>query len=133
MILIFGRNNSWISKIIRARTLSKWSHVGILEGDHVVEAVGPKGVTVTPLKDFYARYIETDTRHLPGDIEKAKSKIGQPFDLHGLRLILIGMQSQRMDHWFCSDLVAFAAHHIPDSARKWVTPGILHRLSNKLP
>lgn len=133
MILIFGRNDSWISRIIRWRTLSKWSHVGILWQGSVIESVGPSGVQLTPIEEFNKRYTATERRCLPGNPVKALAQVGKPFDLHGLKLILIGLESKRMTHWFCSDLVAYAAKHIPDTARKWVTPGILHKLSNKLP
>ena len=58
MIIVFGCNRSWISRMIRWRTGSKWSHVAILDTDdvHVIEAKGGFGeVTFASLRPGIAK------------------------------------------------------------------------------
>ncbi len=64
MIIVFGCNRSWISRMIRWRTGSKWSHVAILDTDdvHVIEAKGGFGVLRSDLREFEARYREIEYR-----------------------------------------------------------------------
>lgn len=135
MILIFGRNQSWISRIIRWWTASEWSHVAIIDDDdmHVIEAKGPDGVVRTPMLHFLSRYDHTEVRYLPGDINKAKAHLGKPFDHQGIKGILKRTFTHCPESWFCSELVAHAATHIPDESAHYITPESLYRLSMHLP
>lgn len=135
MILIFGRNNSWISRIIRLWTASDWSHVAIMDNDdmHVIEAKGPEGVVRTHIFEFLARYEHVEYKYLQGDIERARAHLGKPFDMQGIRGILKRSFTHCPDSWFCSELVAHAATHIPDESAHHITPEQLYRLSTNLP
>lgn len=134
MILVFGNNSHWISKTIRVRTGSIWSHCGILddrdpENLRVIEAMGGNGVHSIPLEEFQLRYRQITFRFVAGSIEKAESLVGQPFDLHGLRGIFFRTFTHAPDAWFCSELVAYAMSHVPDEFANFYTPGAIFRLS----
>ena len=122
MIVIFGRNNHWISRLIRWRTNSQWSHVGIIYGDNVIEARGGVGVVLTPIYEFMHRYTATEERELPGDINKALALIGRPFDTMGLWSIFFRIPwLQDAYAYFCSELVAVAADFADDCDAHAVT------------
>lgn len=135
MIVIFGANNSWISRIIRLVTGSKWSHVAILDNDdcHVIEARGGYGVQRNNVLDFLGRYELVEYRFLPGDIEKARKLIGKPFDNKGVKGILFRNFEHCPDSWFCSELVAHAANFVPDFFAHKHTPESLYNLTTRLP
>lgn len=133
MIVIFGRSSHWISRLVRWRTKSQWSHVGIIQGDHVLEARGPVGVQLTPLFQFESRYSVTERRCLPGNEEKAKSKLGARFDVWGLWGIFFRKQLHHKDKWFCSELVAYASLYFRDDIAHHVTPEHLYWVSTKHP
>lgn len=127
--VIFARNDHWISRLVRWRTNSQWSHVGILDGDYVIEAMGSTGVRQTPLAQFYDRYTHHTSKQLPGDIEKARYLIGSDFDLWGLWGVFFRsdeLQSSRK--WFCSELVAYATGLYDETALHKVTPEHLYWL-----
>lgn len=133
MIVIFGRSNHWISRLVRWRTRSKWSHVGIIVGGHVLEARGPIGVQLTPLSQFESRYTVTERRCLPGSEEKAKSKLGAKFDMWGLWGIFFKKHLHHKDKWFCSELVAYASNAVNDEHAHHITPEYLIYISKRLP
>lgn len=134
MIVIFGRSNHWISRLVRWRTRSDWSHVGIVDLNRVLESKGPIGVQFTPISEFIARYTHTEIRCLPGSIEKAKSKLGAPFDRRGLKGLFFKLKNTHdKKAWFCSELVAYASDEIHDDDAHLVTPERIYRLSTRLP
>jgi hypothetical protein len=63
MKIIFANSNTIGSKIIRWKTKSQWSHVGIvdLKRQVVFEAVWPDGVVQTPLDKVIARSNEWES------------------------------------------------------------------------
>jgi len=123
MKVIFARNNSSIiSKVIRAYTWSNWSHVGIIDGEYVIEAIGGRGVAKTELEAFKLRYDENCIRHIAGDVEKARALIGKDFDQRGLWGGLLHMRVQDPNKWFCSELVAYAADAFYDEFAHKVSP-----------
>lgn len=133
MIVIFGRSNHWISRLVRWRTSAKLSHVGMIDGDSVIEAIGPIGVRLTPISEFEARYTHTERRYLPGNIEKAKAKLGAPFDTRGLWGIFFKKHLHEKDRWFCSELVAYASYAVNDEHAHHITPEFLIYISKRLP
>jgi len=121
--VIFGLNNSWQSRVIRFRTHGTWSHVGLVDGDHVIEAIGGLFVCRTPMNDFLARYTETQTLLTMGDIEVARRVIGQKFDSAGIfGLFVHYTKAQDPNKWFCSELVARASYSIRDEFAHLATP-----------
>ncbi|TPV62058.1 hypothetical protein FJ444_01970 [Aestuariibacter sp. GS-14] len=133
MIIVFGCNRSWISRMIRWRTGSKWSHVAILDTDdaHVIEAKGGFGVLRSHLSEFEARYREIEYREIDGDIGRAVQLIGKPFDNVGIKGVFFRSFKHCPDSWFCSELVAYSTSFIPDEFAQYQTPETLYRLSRQ--
>ena len=133
MKLILCRNKSYPSKLIQKVTWSRWSHVGIVDGDVVIEAIGIPplslilvllglkrnhislgGVVETPIKDFINRYKTHRVVYIEGSIEKARSCIGMEFDAWGILGIKVKRQIHCSNKMFCSKLVAYAAYEYRD-------------------
>lgn len=57
--VIFGRNDTWRSKVIRFHSWSDWSHVGAIVDGYVIESKGRIGVVKTPLHIFKKKYTHT--------------------------------------------------------------------------
>lgn len=102
-----------MSLAIRACTWSHWSHVGLIDGDTVIEAVALKGVVRTPLKQRQEEDPRWVVSELPcvspsAVIAAAASQIGKPYDYTAV----IGLGLHRVwksaDSWFCSELAAWA-------------------------
>lgn len=98
---------------IRAASWSKWSHVAIIDGDSVIEAVAMKGVVRTPISERLGHDPRWAISALPcgnpgGIIKAAASQIGKPYDYTAV----LGLGLHRVwkddDSWFCSELVAWS-------------------------
>jgi len=63
MKVIFAKNNSIPSRLIRLVTWSRWHHCGALTDDskHIIEATTLHGLVKTPINDFLSRYTKTAT------------------------------------------------------------------------
>lgn len=99
--LIFAKGHQITSYVIRLRYQSRWSHVGIIVGDNVHEALNPQGVVPTPLADFIARYgtdrIEIATAYAePGWQDRAAEMLGVKYDFWGA--FGMGIGTRRFDH-----------------------------------
>lgn len=147
MLVIFGSGNHWISRTIQRATKSKWSHVGIIDGLEVIESCGPPfrewlahsifnidykkqyGVITTALEDFKARYIETDTRYIEGEIETARARLGMQFDMFGLICAYLHINWHDPKKDFCVETVAQASHHIENHEAHKQTPQSIWWLS----
>jgi uncharacterized protein YycO len=102
-----------LSWAIRASTWSPWSHVGIVDGDSVIEAVALKGVVRTPLRQRQDEDPRWAISQLPccdpkAVIAAAASQIGKPYDYTAV--IGLGLHRVWKDahSWFCSELAAWA-------------------------
>ena len=105
--------------------------MGIVDGSNVIEARGSVGVVITPIHEFMHRYTRTELRSLAGDVEKAKSLIGKPFDIAGLwGLFFMFPELHCKDAWFCSEIVALAADCFDDDKAFNVTPADVYRNSS---
>ena len=136
MILIFGsrpRPGSWL---IRALTFSRYSHVGIVFGDRVVEAAIWR-VREIPLTQFKEEYPVWEIAELPcADEAVAKryaySRIGNLYDFGGLLAFPFQRDWQSNGRDFCSELPISAAAdagsvYVRDVHR--VTPENLYQIS----
>lgn len=108
--LIFARGHSVGSYAIRLRYQSRWSHVAIIIGDVVHEAIYPDGVVKTPLQDFKDRYgdgnWEIATAYAaPGWQMRANSLLGLPYDFWGA--VGIGIGTRKLDNPFA----LWCSHH----------------------
>jgi hypothetical protein len=123
MKVIFARKDGdIISKVIRIYTWSEWSHVAIVDGDYILEALGSVGVVKTPIKDFELRYSHTCIRYIKGDIEKARKLVGKEFDMIGMCGGLLHMNVHDLNKYFCSEYVAYASYVFGDEYTYKVSP-----------
>ena len=102
-----------LSWMIRAGSWSKWSHVAIVDGDDVIEAIALDGVVRTPLATRKAKDTAWQIVTLPcadrlAIINAATSQLGKPYDYTGVLGIGFHRNWQETGHWFCSELVAWA-------------------------
>lgn len=132
LTLIFGHGNRWISRAIRSVTDSRWSHVGLVEGDSVIEAAGGHGVRRTSIDAFKRRYQDTEVRKLHGDLDKVRPLIGKAFDRSGILGVLFRRPWQDPDKWFCSEIVAHASDVFADDIAHKITPEDLYRVSQAI-
>lgn len=134
--VIFARNNSGISRAIRAVTWSNWSHVGIVSrcGNYVFESIGGHKVVLTPIDDFKARYDLTHQCYLPTrnadkSYDLALSKIGKEHDKGAVFGILLRSNLEDPDKWSCSEYVAYCIGFFRSELMWRITPECLWRIS----
>lgn len=111
--LLFSTSRHPLSGIVRAGTRSRWSHVGLIDGNSVIEATATHGVVRTRLFESLARASEFAFVELPctdpaAAIAMAAGEIGKPYDWSGVFGIGFNRDWQEDDAWFCSELVAWA-------------------------
>jgi len=140
--IIFARKQYGISKYIQSQTWSKWSHVGIVDGDHVIQAVGippfklflvliciiPNstklgGVVSTPINEFLAIYKETRYAYINGNIEIARAMIDVAmYDAIGVVGLFLGKRIDSDNDMTCAKMVWLCATHCRDSFAHRATP-----------
>lgn len=112
--LLFCTNPSNpLSWAIRAGSWSKWSHVALIDGEDVLEAVALHGVVRTPLatrkqQDTSWQVVTLACRDRQAIIDAAATQLGKPYDYTGVIGIGLHRDWQQDDSWFCSELVAWA-------------------------
>jgi len=102
-----------LSWAIRACSWSTWSHVALIDGDSVIEAVALKGVVRTPLAKRQAEDPRWAISQLPCRdpavvIAAAVLEIGKPYDYTAVLGLGLHRVWKDADSWFCSELVAYA-------------------------
>ncbi len=111
--LIFSTSNDLFGFAIRTATWSDWSHVALIDGDCVIEAVAPQGVRRVNLATVIQSYTHHEICYFPcfdsGKILKAAaSQLGKPYDYTAVLGIGMHRDWQEKDSWFCSELAAWA-------------------------
>lgn len=125
MIVIFGRSRTLSSFAIRLFTWSRWSHVGVVDGDNVIEATLKRGVSVTTLDEFKSRYHRTQIAEIPsceGWRERLRECIGDGYDWRGIFSLVFRSKWDDRGKWFCSELVAYASGVVRGGRVSRVTP-----------
>lgn len=108
--LIFVRDKRFISRAVRFFDRSDWSHVGVIDGDYVIQASGKqRKVVKTPIEEFKSGYCAYETRALPGDIEIVRSHIGKAYDISGVKGFIFPWVQHKVSHIFCSEIAALAS------------------------
>lgn len=112
MRVLFSTSRWPIAALIRTVTWSRWSHVALIDGDDVIEALWPR-VKVSPLADAIAARPNHVIVDLPCNapdevIRAARAQVGKPYDLLAIFGLLMHRNWQETDRWFCSELVAWA-------------------------
>lgn len=138
MRLIFTRDHSFESLLVRAWMWSPWSHVGIVIGDNVLQVQPVGGVQLVPLAAVKAGASRWEIARLNCDNPDriaaiAASQIGKAYDWRGIAGLWLRRRLQREDRWFCSELIAWAAEQAGEPVfrvRPWrVTPRDLYMVS----
>ena len=111
--ILFCRKHTIGSIMLRGFLWSQWSHVAIIDGDHVIEAIFGHGVVRRPLQEVldecsYFEIVPFMVRDPELVIAAAGSQVGKPYDWQGVVGIGVRRKWQDMDAWFCSELVAWA-------------------------
>lgn len=111
--LLFTTTNLPLSLLIRARSGGPYSHVALIDGDQVIEAVAGSGVRRAPLQRALERASGAAVMMVPSSnptavLAMARSQIGRPYDWSGIAGLGVNRDWQEPDAWFCSELVAWA-------------------------
>ena len=84
MKVIFCTSNKIGAILIRGVTWSTWSHIGIIDGDKVIEAAWPRVrvVTLDEVISAHSRYIIVDIPCMDEKeaLKAAYSQVGKPYD-----------------------------------------------------
>lgn len=117
--------------LIRAVTWSRWSHVALRDGDEVIEAVAFHGVRTRPLVALLEQSSAVEIVRLPcpdpaAAIAAARGQVGTPYDTWGMLGLGFHRDWQATDRWWCSELVAWAAHQ---GGAKWLRAEALRRVT----
>ena len=129
--LLFSTTRHPFSGLIRAATWSRWSHVALVAGPHVIEAVALGGVRQVSKAYALQRASDYCLVDLPAHnaqaiIDAARSQIGKPYDWTAVAGLGLHRDWQEDDSWFCSELVAWAADQAGES---WFRPEALRRIT----
>ena len=132
--VIFGKANAISSYAIRAFTWSRWSHVGIIDGDYVVEALAGQGVVRTPLAEFKARYDKWEIAQAPvADLDIAykrlREQIGKKYDYLAIVGIILRQRWDNTEAWICSELYAHISDIVRHDRVSRFTPECVWRIS----
>ena len=136
--LIFARSNQVGSLAIRLFTWSRWSHVGIIDGDAVIEAVGFKGVVVTPLEEFKQRYSTYEIAYAPvEDIDRcyyrAYQQVGKKYDWSAIFGHIFRRRWDDTEAWVCSELYAHSSEMVRYDRVSSFTPEDCYKISRSNP
>lgn len=114
--VVFGRGNSFISKVILGVTRSNWSHVAYIDEStgYLIEAAGSIGVIISTYENFCLRYPSTLIAEIPTYNKKAfhdvmLDAIGSEYDFYAILGILLRRDWDNSDKWTCSELIAHAS------------------------
>jgi len=133
----FCRSEKLVSKVIRWRTKSEWSHVSIDPCSITAEwysTIPDKGVYTDNLSFKKSELVEipvTDSQKIK-IFDFIKQTFRSPYDYLGALGVGLGRDWQEPNHWFCSEWVAKALMEaevikIPIEWNR-VTPGDLRRI-----
>lgn len=137
--LLFSTTHHPFSGLIRAATWSRWSHVALVAGPHVIEAVALEGVRQVSKAYAIERasaysLVDLPARNPQAIIDAARGQIGKPYDWTAIVGLGLRRDWQEDDSWFCSELVAWAADQAGEAwfrqeALRRVTPEHIWMLS----
>ncbi len=107
--IFFSRDNSLTSKLIRIKTLSNWSHCGIILNKTYVVSATIKGVVEEPIDNYPIRQVLM-LKGISNEIREkivilARYQVGKKYDFCGLASFLLFKKLGSKDRWFCSEFV----------------------------
>lgn len=114
--IVFASDWYPASIAIKLFTLSRWSHVGIIDGDYVIDTQLLTGCIRTPIADWKEKHskhciAEIDCpRGVDSAIEFARAQVGTKYDWRGIIGLAVRDSGLQQKHkWFCSELVIEAS------------------------
>lgn len=133
--VIYGRSWKPISLLIQLRTLSHWSHIGVIDGDNVIEAVGGQGVVVTPLRDFKRRYSRTVEGSMycldeARALEYLRCRVGARYDKRAVIGFALALGWDDVEAYHCAELVAGCTGLFNPSRINEISPGALRKMTH---
>ncbi|MCK5018207.1 MAG: hypothetical protein KAS32_14215 [Candidatus Peribacteraceae bacterium] len=138
--IIFTRDDSWLSKLIRLRTLGNWSHVGIVMSINpficiAAEFSGVKSTTIERWADCSQILRVKETKKQTSKrLQFIESQLGKPYDFMGFIDFLTMQNHQSNNRWFCSELVSHSFLEVGidlfEGRRKLVAPSNLYENLN---
>lgn len=113
MKAIFTTNGQITSSAIKAFTASPYHHVGIIDGDLVIEARMFSGVICSQISEYKNRgdwlVVEIPVEDEGKAIEFARAQLGKRYDLAGAVGLPFRASWQDPSKWYCSELLAASA------------------------
>tara|TARA_R110000772_G_C13100485_1_gene419648 strand:+ start:201 stop:671 length:471 start_codon:yes stop_codon:yes gene_type:complete len=145
MKIIFGCSSSIPSRIIQFRTKCEWSHVGIVDGDHVIHAAGIRplkfilvllsiipnalklgGVRRTPISEFLKSYTKTQVAYIDGNINIALDMVDRVmYDAVGVLGLFFGRSIGCHEKMSCAKMLWLCADHADDEFADRATPQMI--------
>lgn len=112
VVVVFSRSKKIFSRLICLVTWSKWSHVGLVHNNSIIEAVG-SGVRQVTLEEFHhdkreVIFVTYYVKDKAAVISFAQAQLGKKYDFSALIGILFKRNWGETTRWFCSELVAAA-------------------------
>ena len=108
--VLFTKHENISSWVIRAATMSPWSHVAVPHGDYLVESVAFHGVRAAKIQDTLRLadsyvFAEIKTPLTQAQVFSAcLSQVGKDYDYGAVLGMPFGRDWQEDDKWFCSEL-----------------------------
>jgi len=139
--IVFTRNSGIMSRVVRMRTLSQWSCVGIVVGrtEGTIKVISAKwgGVVVDELRNFgkhiqVLRCESATPEQIKRMLDFSIELVGKNYDWCGILDFLFLQRLQSDRRWFCSELIYSAMNYsgidILDGKKKtgFVSPGDLY-------
>ena len=114
MKVIYARNNTIGSWLIRLFTFSKWSHVAVLLDEFsIIDSTARYGVRVSDYSDFKRNHIyEILNIDLPNEsaaLDFLFKQVGKGYDWSAIFSIILQRNWQEDDKWFCAEIFEAAA------------------------
>ena len=139
---ILARKSHLVSKYVQSKTWSRWSHVVVVDGDHVIQSVGippfklilvlfgiiPNstalgGVKRTPLDTFLKQYPDNRTVWIDGDINVARYMVDKAmYDAWGVIGVRFKYRIDCDDKMTCSKMVWLCHSGLRDTFAYRATP-----------
>lgn len=113
MKLLFKNENTFMSAATRFFTFGRWSHVAVMDGAEIIEAV-TSGVRVNTWDNVIDEASDYSIVNFPladetAFIKAVRSQVGKPYDTTAVLGMVLRRNWQDEDKWFCSELPAWAA------------------------
>lgn len=129
--LLFSNRKNIGSYAIRGMTWGIWSHVAVIDGDKVIEAIAFHGVREISLKEALDNADHFEIVNLPCKdplkvISLIRSQIGRPYDYMALLGFLARRDWGHSGAWFCSELIAWA---FQQAGEPLFREGIMYRVA----